>query len=244
MIGREHILQVTNREAAEKTGERKRKLLHRGVFALSTAAFAVFLHVGPAAALEEKPFIKPITDKPAVGTAADFSADKLTYDPRTKLAVATGAVVITYGPYTLNATLVSFNQDTGAFKANGSVVLREPNGNIMHAASLELHNKFRDGFARHLKALLTNDVTITSRYATRRDGHITVFEDAHYTACKGCETKSGDPLWELVSARIAAIACSRGTSFRRSITSQPKLFACSSLSVIISPTITTAAPSK
>ena len=199
MIGWELILQDTNREAAEKTAEQKHKLWHRGVFTLSAAIFAVFLHAGPAAALEEKPFIKPITDKPASGTAADFSADKLTYDPRTKLAVATGAVVITYGPYTLNATLVSFNQDTGAFKANGSVVLREPNGNIMLAASLELHNKFRDGFARHLKALLTNDVTITSRYAKRIDGHITVFEDAHYTACKGCETKSGDPLWELVS---------------------------------------------
>ena len=55
-------------------------------------------------AIEEKPFIKPVLEEPASGTAADFVADKLTYDPATKLAVATGRVVLTYGPYTLNAT--------------------------------------------------------------------------------------------------------------------------------------------
>ena len=199
VINREHLLQVTSSEAAEKTPEQKRKLWCRWVFVMSVASVPAMVAAGPALAIEEKPFVKPITDQPAKGTAADFSADKLTYDPRTKIAVATGKVVITYGPYVLDATRVSFNQQTGAFEANGSVVMREPNGNVLQAATLELHNKFRDGFARHLKALLTNDVTITSRYAKRIDGHITVFEDAHYTACKNCETKSGDPLWELVS---------------------------------------------
>ena len=201
MIGWDLIL-LHRRQLAPKTRLARKLLLSRAsLLAISGVSLGLSLSLlaGPAVALVEKPFIKPITDKPAAGTAADFSADKLTYDPRTQEAVATGQVIITYGPYTLNATQVSFNQKTGAFKANGSVVLREPNGNIMQAASAELHNKFRDGFARHLKALLTNDVTITARYATRHDGHITVFEDAHYTACKNCETKSGEPLWELVS---------------------------------------------
>jgi LPS-assembly protein len=152
-----------------------------------------------AQAIEEKPFIKPVKEKPPAGTAADFVADKLTYDPRTKLAVATGRVVLTYGPYTLNATRVSFNQDTDVFTANGSVELREPNGNVLQAASIELKYKFKLGFAKHIKALLTNDVTITSDYARREEGGITVFEHAHYTACKNCETRSGEPLWELVS---------------------------------------------
>jgi LPS-assembly protein len=165
-------------------------------------AMALFCLIGlpqTAHAIEEKPFIKPAQEKPAAGTAADFVADRVTYDPRTKLATAMGRVVLTYGPYTLNATKVTFNQDTDVFTANGSVELREPNGNIMQAASLELKNKFKLGFARHLKALLTNDVTITADYARREDGGITVFENAHYTACKNCETRSGEPLWELVS---------------------------------------------
>ena len=166
---------------------------------LAASLLALGLSAATADAYQKKPFVKPVNEKPAAGTVADFVAQKLTYDPKTQEAVATGNVIITYGPYTLNATKVSFNQKTGAFKANGSVELREPNGNVMQAATLELRNKFRDGFARHLKLLLTNDVTITSRYATRTDGYLTVFEDAHYTACKDCNTRNGEPLWELVS---------------------------------------------
>jgi LPS-assembly protein len=172
---------------------------HQRSLLLGLSGFAVLAVAGTAQAIEEKPFIKPVTQQPAAGTAADFVADKLTFDPATKLAVATGRVVLTYGPYTLNATRVTYNQNTDVFTANGSVELREPNGNVMLAASIELTNRFKLGFAKKLKALLTNNVTITSDYAKRLDGGITVFENAHYTACKNCDTKSGAPLWELVS---------------------------------------------
>jgi hypothetical protein len=138
-------------------GRRKRRwsIGQRGLL-LGFSALSIITLVSPAFAIKEKPFIKPVQETPAAGTAADFVADKLTYDPATKTAVATGRVVLTYGPYTLNATRVTYNQDTDVFTANGSVELREPNGNIMQAAQLELHNRFKQGFARHLKALLTN----------------------------------------------------------------------------------------
>lgn len=165
----------------------------------SLSAAALLLASGPSHAIKEVPFVKPVTKMPAAGTVADFSADKVTYNPETDVAVATGKVVITYGPYVLNATRVSYNQKTGVFTANGSVQLREPNGNVMLAEQLELKNKFKLGFARHLKALLTNRVTITADYAVRKEGKITVFEKSHYTACYDCATSSGDPLWEIVA---------------------------------------------
>jgi LPS-assembly protein len=176
-----------------------RRVLNQRTLALGLTAIGVCFAAPQALAIEEKPFIKPVQTNPPAGTAADFVADKLTYDPKSKLAVATGRVVLTYGPYTLNASRVTFNQDTDVFTANGSVELREPNGNVMIAASVELTDRFKKGFARHLKALLTNDVTISADYARREDGGITVFENAHYTACKNCATGKGDPLWELVS---------------------------------------------
>jgi LPS-assembly protein len=177
-----------------KLGRENRQSLLLGLSTLALLSVS-----NPGFAIEEPPFVKPVLEEPAPGTEADFVADKLTFDPATKLAVATGRVVLTYGPYTLNATRVTFNQATDVFTANGSVELREPNGNIMQAASIELTNRFKMGFAKKLKALLTNNVTITSDYARRIEGGITVFEHARYTACKKCETKSGDPLWELVS---------------------------------------------
>ena len=162
-------------------------------------ALAVFGSSVPAFAITEKPLIEPDLTLPPKGTKVDVVADKITYDPRTKIAVATGMVKMVYGPFTLIATRVEYNSKTGAFKANGSVEIREPNGNILQADRMDLTNKFKTGFAEHVKALLTNNVTITAEYARRFEGEITVYEHATYSACTDCVTRSGHPLWQVVA---------------------------------------------
>ena len=165
-------------------------------------SFASLILAAPAAqAIVKKEFIKPITKKPAAGTRVNVEADRITFDGKSKIATATGTVRITYGPYTLVATKVVYNEATDYFKANGSIELREPNGNILQAETAELQNKFKEGFARHLRALLTNDVTITAEYATRQEGGITIYENASYTACKDCSTDGGAPLWEITTTQ-------------------------------------------
>ncbi len=150
-------------------------------------------------ALIEKEFIKPVVERPVSGTRANFSADRVTYDPRSKTATATGAVRIVYGPYVLNATKVTYNEKTGVFTANGSVELREPNGNVLEAETLALRDKFRDVVAAHVMALLTNNAAIRARYVHRQADGISVFENSSYTACGTCETRSGAPLWEIAA---------------------------------------------
>ena len=152
-------------------------------------------------AIVNKEFIKPILKKPVAGTRVNVVADRIAFDGKSKIATATGTVRITYGPYTLVATKVVYNEATDDFKANGSVELREPNGNILQAETAALHNKFKEGFAKHLRALLTNDVTITAEYATRQEGGITIYEHASYTACKDCSTDGGAPLWEITTTQ-------------------------------------------
>jgi LPS-assembly protein len=153
----------------------------------------------PAYAIVNKPLIEPVTTLPPDGTVVDVDADKITYDPKTENAVATGTVQLVYGPFTLTATRVEYNSKTGAFKANGSVVIKEPNGNVLQADSLALANKFKTGFANHVKALLTNNVTITAVYAKRYVGEVTVYEHATYSACPDCKTRFGKPLWQVVA---------------------------------------------
>lgn len=152
-------------------------------------------------AITNKKFISPVTTKPAAGTRMDVEADRITYSDKSKIATATGTVRITYGPYTLVATKVVYDQVNDIFTANGSVELREPNGNILQAQTAELRNKFKEGFARHIKALLTNDVTITAIYAKRQLDGITVYDHASYTACKGCTNGDGSPLWEITTTK-------------------------------------------
>lgn len=185
----------------------KRKSKYSGLLRGTVSCGAVLLglsflgDVRPALAIIEKTLIEPNLTLPPKGTKVDVVADKISYDPKSKNAVATGLVKLVYGPFTLVATRVEYNSATGAFKANGSVVVREPNGNILKADTLNLTNKFKAGFAKHVEALLTNDVTITAEYARRYVSGITVYEHATYTACTDCQTRNGRPLWQVVADR-------------------------------------------
>ena len=165
--------------------------------AILVAGLAAHAAVSPNATAPKfkKPFI---ADLPA-GTRVNVVAAKITYDGKRKIATATGLVQITYGPYTLTATKVVYDIANDKLTANGSVEFREPNGNILQAEMAELTNRFKEGFARHLKALLTNDVTITAEYARRFENGITIYEHATYTACKTCVDEGGTPLWQIVS---------------------------------------------
>lgn len=167
---------------------------------LAAAGTALPMATSQARIADAPEFVAP-EDKPIPkGTRVEVVADRLTYDKKTEVATATGTVQLTYGPYVLTATNVSYNMKTGVFSANGSVVLREPNGNVLEADSAQLKDSFREGFANHVKALLTNDVTITAHYAQRyEDGNI-IYERATYTACKDCEEKTGSPpAWQIVA---------------------------------------------
>lgn len=138
--------------------------------------------------------------KPPAGTRVNVEAAQLTYNSDTKVAVATGEVVLTYGPYLLVAKKVTYDQAKDIMQAEGEIRLREPDGNILVADVAELRNKFRDGFAEHLRLLLTNDATVTAEYAKRSNGVVTVYTRATYTRCKTCVTSDGTPLWEIKSA--------------------------------------------
>jgi LPS-assembly protein len=180
---------------------RMRDLLSHGLLLFGVCLVSLAI-VSPAAnAIVEKKFVDPVTTKPAAGTKVNVEADRITYDSNSKIATATGTVRLTYGPYTLIATKVSYDEANDRFKANGSVELREPNGNILQANTADLYSKFKLGFAEHVRALLTNDVTITANYAKRIEGGFTIYEHASYTACKDCRTDSDQPLWEITTTK-------------------------------------------
>lgn len=171
-----------------------------GLLLASPGSAATSVMKTTSSAMKNAPkFVRPVTDAVPKGTRVNVLADKLTYDGRTKIATATGTVQLTYGPYTLTATKVVYDMKNGKFSANGSIVFREPNGNVLEADFAELKENFKEGFAEHVKALLTNDVTITAHYARRYENGITVYERATYTACKTCVGKGGTPAWQIVA---------------------------------------------
>jgi LPS-assembly protein len=164
------------------------------------AAAGLALSLDAEARISDAPaFVAPADEPIPPGTRVDVVADKLFYDGKSEVATATGTVQLTYGPYVLTATRVVYDMKSGVFRANGSIMLREPNGNVIEADSAELQENFKEGFARHVRALLTNDVTITADYARRYENGITVYEKASYTACVDCVSDGGTPAWQIVA---------------------------------------------
>lgn len=165
--------------------------------ALGLGAAAVVPAVTAATVADAPELKKPILKKPAKGVKVFVDAERITYDGKTKIGIATGKVEIVYGPYTLTATRVVYDEVHNTFKANGSVVVREPNDNVLEADRATMWNHFRDGFAHHLRALLTNDATITANYARMYENGITIYQRASYTACKACINGEGKPVWRI-----------------------------------------------
>ncbi len=139
------------------------------------------------------------TKRPAPGTPIDVLALRIIYDSRHDVATAVGSVKITYGPYVLHARKVIYDRKTDQLYADGHVTLREPKGNVLIADYVNIDDKFRNGFARHLRLLMTNDATLKARYAVRRDGYLTIYTDVRYTRCKTCRVDENTPLWEVRS---------------------------------------------
>ncbi len=137
--------------------------------------------------------------KPPKGTPVDVLALRIIYDSKRDVATAIGDVRITYGPYVLKARKVVYDRRKDRLYADGHVRLREPNGNVLIADYVNIDKRFRDGFARHLRLLMTNEATLKARYAVRREGYLTIYEDVRYTRCKTCVLEGGVPLWELRS---------------------------------------------
>ncbi len=155
--------------------------------------------------------------RPPKDTPADVLAETIIYDHKRDIATALGRVRIIWGPYLLLARKVVYNRRNDRFRAEGEVYLREPEGNILLASVIDLDKRFRDGFARHLRLLMTNGATLKARYAVRREGNITVYTDVRYTACVTCRLKDGTPLWEIRS-RQATHNQQKGRIYHRDMT--------------------------
>ena len=122
----------------------------------ATLSFGTMLSPAPKPALAATGDVRDNKIKtPPKGTRVNVIANKITYDARTKIAVAIGKVILTYGKYELVATRVSYDQRNDKMTAVGEVRLTEPGGNILEAERAQLMNSFKDGFAEHLRLLLT-----------------------------------------------------------------------------------------
>lgn len=162
---------------------------------LATPAFAQDV---PVAAPDSAPVV---TD--ANAQIVDFSADTVLYESESEIVTADGRVRMdTDGNY-LAADRVVWNRKTGQVRAEGNVVVVNPEGDKLVGEDVTLTDDLRDGTIRNLLVVLESGGRIAADSGTRTNGVITL-DNAVYSPCPvttpdGCPK---NPSWKITATRV------------------------------------------
>jgi len=129
-----------------------------------------------------------------------LQGDQLIYDTKGNRTIARGNVEIFYNNNVLTADEVIYDQGANTLTAAGNVELKEANGNVIRADRYTLTDDFRDGFVQSLSVVARDDSRITAERGERREGNVTEFSKATFTACKS--EGNIPPLWCVGASKI------------------------------------------
>jgi LPS-assembly protein len=136
-------------------------------------------------------------------TTIEFSADQVIYDSDNDIISASGQVRMAREGNYLAADRVTWNRKTGEVRAQGSVVVVDPQGDKLVGENVVLSDTLRDGTIDNLLVVLESGGRIAADRGTRSNGIITL-ENAAYSPCpvataSGCPRK---PSWMITAARV------------------------------------------
>jgi len=142
---------------------------------------------------------------PADGAPVEvaFSSDQLVYDERADIVTASGEVRMTREGYRLRADSVTWNRGSGQVRAEGSVRIVSPGGDVAYGDSVELEDTLKDGVVENMLIVLADGGRLAALRAERHDG-VTTLHRAAYTACEvvtpeGCPK---EPTWQINAVRV------------------------------------------
>src|SRR5687768_6859391 len=98
----------------------------------------------PAAALAQPAEVAPAPELAESGDVVSFSAAQVSYDSENELVTAAGAVRMARDGNYLAADRVTWNRRTGEVRADGNVVVVNPQGDKLVGDSVVLTDSLRD----------------------------------------------------------------------------------------------------
>lgn len=131
------------------------------------------------------------------------TADQLIYDYTHNQVIAEGNVQFYYDGAVLEAKRVVYDRNTNRLKAEGGVRLKDKDGKVIAAESLDLSQDFGDGFVKSLQIDTPDNMHFAAARADRENGDTTVLTSGAYTPCEPCKTDSSrPPTWQIRAMRI------------------------------------------
>lgn len=128
----------------------------------------------------------------------DYAADAVDYDQTNRIVTLTGNVDLVQDGRKLSADKVIYNLKDDIASAEGNVVIKDVNGDVHHAQSVELSDKMRKGLVNSLFTTMADGSRIWARKTVKKSETRYEMKDATYTACVACEDDpESRPPWQL-----------------------------------------------
>jgi len=161
------------------------------------------LPAAAAAQAQPEPGASPAPAESASDPVVEFSADQITYDSENDIVTATGQVRMVRDGNYLAADRVVWTRKTGQIRAEGNVVVVDPQGDKLVGDNVALTDTLRDGVVNNLLIVLESGGRIAAQRGTRSNGIITL-ENAAYSPCpvtsaSGCPRR---PSWMITAAQV------------------------------------------
>ena len=151
----------------------------------------------------DAPPAAPASSAATAEPQVNFSADQVIYDSETDVVTALGRVRMDRDGNYLAADQVTWTRTTGEVRAEGNVVVVNPEGDKLVSDRVTLTDSLRDGTIENLLVVLDSGGRIAATRATRVGG-VTTLDNAVYSPCpvtspSGCPK---NPSWKIVAARV------------------------------------------
>jgi LPS-assembly protein len=165
----------------------------------------------PALAATDQPASTPVQSAETV----EFSAEQVAYDSNDEVLTASGAVRLAREGNYVAADRVVWNRTTDQVRAEGNVVVVNPQGDKLVGDSVDLTDSLRDGTVQNLLVVMENGSRIAAASGTRTDDVLTL-RNAIYSACPittplGCPKR---PSWTITAAQVTRDARTGQVRFR------------------------------
>jgi len=133
----------------------------------------------------------------------DYAADTADYDQANKVVRLAGHVEIKQEGRTLEADRVIYNLRDDIATAEGNVVIRDINGDVHYAQSVELSDHMRKGLTQKLFTTMADGSRAWAAKGIKESDDRYTLKNASYTACKACEEDPDKrPPWQLHAKQV------------------------------------------
>ncbi len=128
-------------------------------------------------------------------------ADQVTYDRETGLLIASGAVEVLYEGRILRARRLIYDERAEEVRAEGPIVLVDPEGGVLLADAAALSPDLAEGLVLGARVLIAGELQIAAVEARRAQGRFVTLDRVIASSCTICP---GDPTptWAIRAARV------------------------------------------